>query len=298
MHMIDPRRPAAAVFATLALGAAACPASAATILFVGNSFTYGEPAGAAPLVKDYRPDTVTDLNKSGIGGVPALFKAFTVQAGLDYQVSLETIPGAGLDRHYNEKFGTIVKPYDKVVLQSYSTLDAKKPGNPDTLVKYSGLLARAFHDQNPNVRIFLNATWSRADQTYKLFGAWYGKPIQQMALDVRRGYDAADAASDFIIGVIPVGQAWNRAIAGGLADANPYDGIDAGKVNLWAPDAYHASLYGYYLEALTIFGSVTGRDPRSLGADERAARELGIAPATASALQKCAADQLAAKELP
>jgi hypothetical protein len=296
MHLIDLRRPAAALFATLAMGAAACPASAATILFVGNSFTYGEPAGAAPLVKDYRPDTVTDLNKSGIGGVPALFKAFTVQAGLDYQVSLETIPGAGLDRHYKDKFGTIVKPYDKVVLQSYSTLDAKKPGNPDSLKKYSGLLAQAFHERNPSVRIFLSSTWSRADQTYKWSGAWYGKPIQQMALDVRRGYDAADAASEFIDGVIPVGQAWNRAIAVGLADANPYDGIDAGKINLWAPDAYHASLYGYYLEALTIFGSVTGRDPRSLGANERAAHELGIAPATATALQECAAAQLAAKD--
>jgi hypothetical protein len=298
MHIIDLRHSATALCALLALGTAACPASAATILFVGNSFTYGEPAGAAPLVQHYRPDTVTDLNKSGIGGVPALFKAFTVQAGLDYQVSLETIPGAGLDRHYKEKYGTIVKAYDKVVLQSYSTLDAAKPGNPETLIKYSGLLARAFHERNPNVRILLNATWSRADQTYKLLGAWYGKPIQQMALDVRRGYDAADAASDVIIGVIPVGQAWNRAIASGLADANPYDGIDAGKVNLWAPDAYHASLHGYYLEALTIFGSVTGLDPRSLGANERAARELGIAPATASALQQCAADQLAAKDLP
>jgi hypothetical protein len=298
MHLIDLRRPAAAIFASLALGAAACPASAATILFVGNSFTYGEPAGAAPLVKTYRPDTVTDLNKSGIGGVPALFKAFTVQAGLDYQVSLETIPGAGLDRHYNEKLDTIVKPYDEVVLQSYSTLDAAKPGNPDMLVKYSGLLARAFHERNPDVRIFLASTWSRADQTYKWTGHWHGQPIYQMALDVRRGYDAAQTASKLITGVIPVGQAWNRAIAGGLADANPYDGIDAGKLNLWAPDAYHASLYGYYLEALTIFGSVTGRDPRSLGANERAARELGIAPATASALQQCAADQLAAKALP
>jgi len=47
-------------------------AGATTILFVGNSFTYG--AGAPP-VQDFRPHTVTDLNGTNICGVPALFKA-------------------------------------------------------------------------------------------------------------------------------------------------------------------------------------------------------------------------------
>ena len=280
----------AAALAALA-GAQAAPA-ATTILFVGNSFTFGAPAGAAPLVEHYRPDTVTDLNGSSIGGVPALFKAMSVQAGMDYTVSLETVPGAGLDLHYNTKLDRIAKPYDKVLLQSYSTLDAKNPGNPATLIHYSGLLAQAFHDKNPKVHVMLTATWSRADQTWKPGGAWYGKPIAQMALDVRRGYDAADAASILIDGVIPVGEAWNRAIAAGLADPNPFDGISPGQINLWAPDAYHASIHGYYLEALTIFGSVTGKDPRSLGAGEQVARDLGIEPATAGVLQRFAAEQL------
>src|SRR5690606_37689045 len=110
--------------------------------------------------------------------------------------------------------------------------------------------------------------------------------------------DAADAASETITDVIPVGEAWNLAIAGGLADANPYDGIGAGQVNLWAPDAYHGSVYGYYLEALTIFGNVTGLDPRSLGGDEYVARDLGIDAATAIALQGFAAAQLRAEEVP
>src|SRR5689334_17880790 len=91
------RSSALAVIAACSLAAVAAPASATTILFVGNSFTYGDPAGGAPLVQNYRPGTVTDLNGTGIGGVPALFKAFTVQAGLNYDVSLETSPGKGLD---------------------------------------------------------------------------------------------------------------------------------------------------------------------------------------------------------
>jgi hypothetical protein len=161
------RSSALAIATAFSLGALAAPASATTILFIGNSFTYGDPAGGAPLVQNYKPGTVTDLNGSNIGGVPALFKAFTVEAGLNYDVSLETSPGKGLDWHYANRLSTIAKPFDKVVLQSYSTLDAAKPGDPATLIKYSGLLAQAFHDQNPNVDIRLDSTWSRADQTYR-----------------------------------------------------------------------------------------------------------------------------------
>jgi hypothetical protein len=295
-HPCTLRRLGTALFASLALGAVAMPASATTtILFIGNSFTYGEPAGAAPTVQYYQPNTVTDLNGSGIGGVPALFKAMTAEAGLDYKVSLETIPGVGLDTHYNTKLDTILAPYDKVVMQSYSTLDAAHPGDPATLIRYSGLLAQAFHDLNPNVDILLDSTWSRADLTYHTNSPWLGQSIFQMALDVRKGYDAADAASDLIDGVIPVGEAWNRAIAGGLADANPYDGIGAGQINLWAPENYHASAYGYYLEALTMFGSITGLDPTSLGAGDTVANNLGISAANAAALQRYASAQLAAE---
>jgi hypothetical protein len=284
-----------AIFSTLALGTLSASASATSILFIGNSFTYGEPAGAAPVVQYYQPNTVKDLNGSGIGGVPALFKAMTVQAGLNYDVSLETVPGVGVDYHYNNKLSTIIGPYDKVLLQSYSTLDSAKPGDPATLIKYSGLLAQAFHDVNPNVDVMLTSTWSRADLTYKTNSPWLGKPIEQMALDVRSGYNAADNASDLITGVIPVGQAWNLAIDGGVADANPYDGIGVGQINLWAPESYHASQYGYYLEALTIFGSVTGLDPSMLGASDTVARDLGINAQIAVALQGYASAQLASE---
>ena len=79
--------------------------------------------------------------------------------------------------------------------------------------------------------------------------------------------------------MIPVGEAWTRAMQTGVADPNPYDGIEAGKLNLWTYDHYHASTHGYYLEALVIFGSLTGRDPRSLGDNECSAFELGLSRA-------------------
>src|ERR1700752_4997353 len=65
--MLNRIRMAAALLGLAALQDTAC---AETILFVGNSFTFG---AETPLVQGYRPDTVTDLNHEGIGGVPALF---------------------------------------------------------------------------------------------------------------------------------------------------------------------------------------------------------------------------------
>jgi hypothetical protein len=113
-----------------------------------------------------------------------------------------------------------------------------------------------------------------------------------MAADIHAAYDAA--ATGASAKVIPVGNAWNRAMQVGVADPNPFDGVDAGKVNLWTYDHYHASTYGYYLEALVIFGRLTGRDPRSLGARECSAFELGLSRAEAQALQQVAFDELAA----
>lgn len=266
-------------------------AFAANILFVGNSFTF---AAGTPIM-NYRANTVTDLNRNGTGGVPALFKSFTVQAALDYDVFLETQPGVGIDWHLDHALKKIGRQrWDTVVLQSYSTLDAGKPGDPAMLIRSVKRMAEFLKRKNRAVDVRLMATWSRADQTYESSGHWYGKPIDAMASDVRAAYDKAARGTPIVKGVIPVGEAWASAMRTGLADPNPYDGIDAGKVNLWNSDNYHASVYGYYLEALTIFGSITGRDPRSLGLNECAAVDLGISPAQAGALQKVAYDQLLA----
>ena len=152
-------------------------ASAADILFIGNSFTYA--AGSA--VRTWRADSVSDLNAQGIGGMPALFKAFTQQAGLKFDVSLETQGGVGIDWHLQNKLGVIgQRPWDVVVMHGYSTLDAKKPGDPATLIASTKQMAEFLASRNPGVDVRLLATWARADQTYEAKGAWFGKPIQAM----------------------------------------------------------------------------------------------------------------------
>ena len=278
----------------LALVLAATPAGAKTILFVGNSFTFGANSAA----HYYKPDTVTDLNGPSAngktaGGVPAIFEAFTKQAGLDYTASLETVGGKGMDFHYAEKRSVLDKPWDVVVMHGYSTLDIDHPGNPALLVSSAKQMTDMFRAKNPRCEVWLSATWSRADQTYPDGKPWHGKPIQQMGTDIAAAYDLA-AKNAHVTGVVPLGLAWNRAMDTGVAEDNPYDGIAANKVNLWSWDNYHASAYGYYLEALMVFGKVTGKDPLSLGDNETVADDMGFSKSQTHALQQIAHDQLAA----
>ena len=270
--------------------AKAARSPAPSLLFIGNSFLFGS---GSPL-RYYRANTVTDLNGTGFGGVPAVFKLFATQAGLDFAVSQETVSGQGLDHHFAEKAGVIGRPWDHVVMLGVSMLNRIQPGDPSLLVQSSKQVADLLHAKNPQVDIRLIATWARADQVYPAKGHWHGKSVEQMTRDVRSAYDQAAAGSQHIRGVIPVGEAWLRAMNTGVADAHPYDGIESGKVRLWTHDHYHGSTYGYYLEALMIFGDLTGLDPRSLGKGERAALELGLSGDQAVALQQVAYDELMA----
>ena len=134
--------------------------AATSLLFIGNSFTYG----AGSPVKFYRANSVTDLNNEGIGGVPALFKSFTQQAGLDYDVSLETRGGSGIEFHLDNKLGYIGKrPWDTVVMQGQSTLDFDKPRDPAKLVATAKQMAEFLRGRNPQANIYLMSTWARAD---------------------------------------------------------------------------------------------------------------------------------------
>ena len=281
----------AGLVSALALaGAGEAAAAPRTILFVGNSFTFG---AHSPVMR-YRPDLVTDLNHEGIGGVPALFETFAHEAGLDWAVSLETSPGKPLQWHLDNRRAALGGAWDVVILQGYSTLDPEAPGDPTTHIAAAKELAALFRRANPAATVDLVSTWTRADLTYKPGGHWYGKPVEAMADDLAAANTRALAESRDLTATIPVGQAFSRAIHEGIADPNPYDGTDFGKVDLWTYDQYHASAAGYYLEALTIFGRVTGVDPRTLGEKEQAADALGLSPTLAVALQRVAAEQIAA----
>lgn len=275
---------------------AAFAAEARTIVFIGNSYTYGQNSA----VRYYRAESVTDLNGPGsngktIGGVPAIFKAFTVQAGLNYAVSLETAGGRGLDYHYAEKRDVLDKSWDVVAMQGYSTLEGSQPGNPEVLKTASKKLVDMFRARNPKGEVWMSAIWSRADQVYPENTPWYGKPIDQMGADISVAYNVA-ARNANASGVVEIGLAWNRAFATKVAGSNPYLGMPSSQINLWSWDNYHPSDYGYYLEALMLFGTITGKDPLSLGGQEAVAEDLGFSSGQAVALQQIAHDQLVSQK--
>jgi hypothetical protein len=278
-------------FSPLLAAAAFCafgalPAQAKTILFLGSSFTYGAHSAA----QHYHSELVKDLNgpdKYGetYAGVPAIFKQFTLGGkGLEYWF---TVP---------DTLARINKPWDLVVMHGFSTLDQAHPRDKALLLSSSKRIAEMFLKGNPNAKLYLFATWSRADQTYPDGKPWHGEPIQQMGKDVEAAYEQAVKEEPRYAGIVPVGLAWNRAIDTGVADGNPYDGVDAGKVDLWAYDHYHASAYGYYLEALMDFGKITGHDPLELDGKDRVAEALGISPQQSHALMQVAHDTLGVQE--
>lgn len=262
-----------------------------SILFIGNSFTFGSGSAA----RFWRANTVTDLNNEGIGGVPAIFKSFADQMGLPYDVYLETRGGSGYEFHLNEKRAELSsRPWNIVVMHGQSMLDLEVPRDTTKFMATSQQMIDFLRGVNPQVQIYMTATWSRADQIYPENGAWHGTPVDVMAREVRAAYDVVASRNRGLKPVSPVGEAWNRAFATGIADTNPYDGVDAGKLNLWTYDSYHASVAGYYLEALVVFGNVTGVDPRALGRGECSALELGLSGPQAESLQQVAYDQLTA----
>ncbi|MCB2408219.1 hypothetical protein [Hymenobacter lucidus] len=279
-----------------ALGLAQQPAPN-TILFVGNSFFHAryDPAfsyNAANI-------TIEKVGKQKIGpwgGIPGIFKQFTEQAGLRYDVHFECINGESLKMHYDSALYIIGQPrWHTVVLQEHSMwpLPTARKGKPAVFRDYATRLEQAVHQANPAARLYFYQTWARADQTYPPNQAYSGLPIDSMAQDLHRGYYQAARQNGRFAGVAPAGDAWLRAIEAGVALRNPY-APEADKVDLWGPDHYHPSTWGAYLNACVLLGEITGYDPRRLGPAEQAAAALGIAPAEASSLQRIAAEQVLA----
>ncbi|MCP6231662.1 hypothetical protein NL428_26660, partial [Klebsiella pneumoniae] len=91
--------------------------------------------------------------------------------------------------------------------------------------------------------------------------------LAAMTADLHAAFQARAAANPGFAGVVPVGDAFQRAVGQGLARGHGFYGrADAtGAIDLWWLDRTHASRYGSYLAALTLFGRLSGRDPLTLG---------------------------------
>jgi len=264
------------------------------ILFVGNSFTHGHSAPA----QYYNKDKVTDANGTGFGGVAGLFKQFTLQGGMNYNVTLEVEGGRTLQWHCKNKAEIVGRPgWDVVVLQELSTtpLPEGHGGNPSQYARSVEKLQGLIRANSSDAAIYLYETWaspaSVANQGYANSGG-----LQAMQDDLRAmTYNVYRDRG--LTGVARVGDAFLRAVDQGLADPDPSNGVDSGKVNLWGQDARHAGAYGSYLSAAVIYAKITGADPRALDVGEgSAARGLGLDPAVAKELNRIAFEMAALDE--
>jgi hypothetical protein len=256
------------------------------ILFVGNSFTHGHSAPA----QYYNRDKVTDVNGTGFGGVAGLFKQLTLQAGLNYNVTLEVEGGRTLRWHCENKAAIIGRPvWDVVVLQELSTtpLPANRGGNPSQYAQSVAKLQSLIRANNPAASIYLYETWASPASVIKQ-GYTNSGGLQAMQNDLQAAtYDVYHNLG--VTGVARVGDAFLKAVDQGLADPDPSNGVEPGKINFWGEDARHAGAYGSYLSAVVIFAKITGVDPRSLDVGEgSAAQGLGLDVSIARELNRIA----------
>jgi hypothetical protein len=164
---------------------------------------------------------------------------------------------------------------------------------------------------DPGTEVYLYQTWARPNLVDGAFvtttnlmtgeitrsatpslGTFF-PDLESMTAELKAAFETAVAGGGFA-GVAPVGEAFLRAVQTGVATRDMWadDALTDGLIDLWHLDGTHASRFGSYLSALVLFGELTGLDPASLGAGERAARELGIGRAQARQLQRVASDQL------
>jgi hypothetical protein len=177
---------------------------------------------------------------------------------------------------------------------------------PDMVFPHLSTVADANYPTVPDGRPIVDTTNPAFPDGFPDTLYYQSGGLAAMTADLRATFAARLSANPNYAGVIPVGDAFQRALDSGVAKADGFY-TDAGvyaperpedKINLWWIDYLHASKYGSYLSALVIFGTLTGINPASFGASEQAAADLGISPGDAVRLQQVAWDQLAAAGTP
>jgi len=203
------------------------------------------------------------------------------------------------------------------LINDIDTADAAagKPNAAITLFETPPIASYGFTSNNPNAPIFGSSTPAQQGGN-KAYAPYIGdaNPIAAMASDVHNAY--VNEAANFNasnptkshVNVALAGDAWVTAINSGIAQFNPFLSSEpAGQIDLWdsnpllacctVPIGYHPSQYGDYLDALVLFGEITGVNPQTLLAEwdpsnplysASASQALGINPQIASALAEIA----------
>jgi len=269
----------------------------------GYAKNSGSEAGDLPLIENSRYSQVV-LQDQSFEPLPSTIT-----------VNGQSVPTRGNSAAFRSGVNTLVSGIDA------ADAAAGKPYAAITLVETPPIAAYGYTSTNPNAPIFGSSTMA-AQGGNKAYAPYIGdaNPIAAMASDLHGAYESAAAA--FVatnpgksqVNVSLDGDAWVTAINQGLAEQNPFLASEpTGQIDLWdsnpllacctTPIGYHPSADGDYLNALTLFGEITGLDPRSLTAEfdasnplylNSAAGALGISASVAGELAVAAEDTLRA----
>jgi hypothetical protein len=176
---------------------------------------------------------------------------------------------------------------------------------PDMVFPHLVTIADTNYPTVPDGRPIVDTTNPAFPNGYPETLHYEAEGLAGMTADLRADFARTASENAGFAGVIPVGEAFQRAVDDRIAKGDDFYGSDgvyspyepSDKINLWWNDYLHASKHGSYLSALVTFGTLTGISPASFGASEKAAADLGIDPGDAVLLQRVAADQLAASGL-
>lgn len=271
------------------------------ILFVGDSLTHGryepvrsygamdaggrEVGGTARVVDENFGQTGAraERERGPWGGIPGIFARFAAEAGLDYDVHLEAMSATSLAKHDRVASDVIDRPtWDAVVLQELSAkplpfaLTHAAASDPAGFCASVAQLARGIRAVAPHARVYLYETWPRAELARALAGepgsaGFHGRylaRLTELVAAYRDAFARARRSDPAIVAVAPVGRAWQRAWATGVADPDPY--ARSGAPLLWygiradndppisRPDYLHPGVTGAYLSALVLFQQIAG----------------------------------------
>jgi hypothetical protein len=213
-------------------------AQAQSVLFIGNSYTYGH----------------FGVQTQPMGGVPELFARIAQQDGHSPEVKMVAPGGTTMHQHFDNGAGEITaiqsKKWDYVVLQGHSLDATTSAPHPGEFLEYGQKMAAIIRQNNPATKIVLYETWAypKAHQVFPAKFANQSEMLDQIAAGYRTLGEVIKATA-----IAPVGDAFFQA-------ANCPRHYD-----VYAPkNDHHSNDTGYMLSALVFARSIYGELPVNL----------------------------------